>query len=134
MIQFHCFEKWINNLKFWEVVLNQRIKKQFSRFNDSNRWTEKHFFWFVNSNQWIKKQKFWITDSNQWNKVYKTLYSKQWTKKHFSFNHWFESVNQETIIFDWLIRTSESKKHLFYQLFGIMNQEPVDSLFLCLSL
>ena len=95
VIQFHCFcfEKWTKNQNFWEVVSNQRIKKQSFRFTDSNQWIKNQHFWIIDSNQRIKKQLFWFTGSNQW-----------------------------------------IKKHFFHQLFLVMNQEPVDFLFLCQSL
>ena len=71
------------------------------------KWIKKQNFWEVVSNQRIKKQLFLEIDSNQRIKKqsFRFIDSNQWIKKHY-----------------------------FRQLFRIMNQEPVDSLFLCQSL
>ena len=61
--KFHCFciEKWTKNERFWEVVSNQRIRKQL--FSTLIR-TKKQSFQFSGSNRWIKKQLFSSVVSN----------------------------------------------------------------------
>ena len=112
----------------------------------------------IDSNQRTKKQSFRFTDSNsgmfipEINKIIKsvnqeTTFLTSWfetvNRATSFFDNWFESMNQETkFLYRWFeivnLETVLSilwiKKHFFHQLFRIMNQKSVDSLFLCQSL
>ena len=121
VIQFHCFcfEKWTKNQNFWEVVSNQRIKKQLfaqTWFEPKNRETVFSIHWFEPVNQESTFLNHWFETVNQ-----ETTFLIRWfesvNQETEILNHWFEPVNQETTFlnpwFETVNQESKILKHCF---------------------